>query len=638
MYSSGQARLANRRRDIQGLRALAVLGVLAFHAGLPVSGGFIGVDVFFVISGYVITNMLRRESSDSGSIRIRSFFRRRFLRLTPALSLLIASTFLVSGFVMYPDEQWVTVQTGFGALFLVANLVIARNTGSYFDLPAETNPLLNTWSLSVEEQFYILFPLVILLGFVLTQRFSRLRSFNFYAVFLLGIVSFGFMLLGNGLISGFAAPTWLNFYSPVPRVWEFAVGSALAFGAHRFVRLSGSIAYTCVGTGLLSILASFFLLSGSTPWPSVWTLLPVVGTALVLFGGQGSLGESGTPLASGVAVRIGDWSYSLYLWHWPLIVFALALGYREPWMLTLVALFSVLPAIASYKYVEQPLRARGPRSDTRSRWTVALIIFSPIVATALLLSVLKPIAVYPGTVGVAYLNFVEQNSFPCVNDMGITSMDRCRQSVAGLAPEIVLVGDSHAEHLFPGLLTEFPDINVQYIYLPGWPYGQQSDYSGVMSQIAQTPSVRTVMLGSRWVPEIVQYEGYLSELVTELTDSGKVVVLNNDNPFFAFHSRECKYERPLLSDNGCTEDSADFIELQTVVNPFLQQLTNDNPRALIADTAQGFCDESICSMVIDGQLLISDYGHLNVDGSTYVVAHLKGTNGDFVAAIEGTTE
>ena len=112
-----------------------------------------------------------------------------------------------------------------------------------------------------------------------------------------------------------------------------------------------------------------------------------------------------------------------------------------------------------------------------------------------------------------------------------------------------------------------------------------------MSRIAQTPSVRTVMLVSRWVPEIVQYEGYLSELVTELTDSGKVVVLNNDNP-----------------------------------------------HALIADTAQGFCDESICSMVIDVQLLISDYGHLNVDGSTYIITRFKGTNSDFAAAIEGTTE
>lgn len=268
MLTTEQSKFGVRRRDIQGLRALAVVGVIAFHAGLPVSGGFIGVDVFFVISGYVITNMLRREWSNTGSIRLRSFFRRRFLRLTPALALLIAVTFLISGFVLYADQQWIALQTGFGALFLVANLVIARNTGGYFDSSAEMNPLLNTWSLSVEEQFYILFPVVILFGFLVTRRFARLSSFNLFAVFLLGLVSFASMLLSTGLIAGLAVPSWLNFYSPIPRVWEFAVGSALAFGVHRFVRLPLFLAYALVSCGLLSILISFFAFNEVTPWPS----------------------------------------------------------------------------------------------------------------------------------------------------------------------------------------------------------------------------------------------------------------------------------------------------------------------------------------------------------------------------------
>jgi len=128
MDSSPQTELPNIRRDIQGLRALAVLGVIAFHAGLPVSGGFAGVDVFFVISGYVITNMLRREWDNTGSNRIRSFLQRRFHRLTPAFALLIAFTFLISGFVLYANQKRIAMQTGFGALFLVVNLVIARNT------------------------------------------------------------------------------------------------------------------------------------------------------------------------------------------------------------------------------------------------------------------------------------------------------------------------------------------------------------------------------------------------------------------------------------------------------------------------------------------------------------------------------
>ena len=638
MDSSHQTELPNRRRDIQGLRALAVLGVIAFHAGLPVSGGFAGVDVFFVISGYVITNMLRREWDNTGSIRIRSFFRRRFLRLTPALALLIAFTFLISGFVLYADQQWIAMQTGFGALFLVANLVIARNTGGYFDSPAEMNPLLNTWSLSVEEQFYILFPVVILLGFLVSRRFPRLRSFNLFAVFLLGFVSFASMMLSTGLVAGLAVPSWLNFYSPIPRVWEFAVGSALAFGAHRFIRIPQFFAYALVSCGLLSILVSFFAFNEVTPWPSIWTLLPTMGATLVLLGGQGSLGNHGTPLSAGAAVRIGDWSYSLYLWHWPLIVFAIALGFREPWMLALVALFSFLPAIFSYKFVEQPLRARGPRKSTRSRWIIAVIVLSPFFIAGLLFTALRPTVEYPGAVGIGYLNFIERNSFPCEGDLAGSSVARCRQSIAGLPPEVVVVGDSHAEHLFPGLLTEFPDVNIQYIFMPGWPYGSPDEYSKVMDQIAQSPNVRTIVLGSRWKPEIVGAEDYLTTLISDFTTTGKLVVINNDNPFFTHHARECKYERPVFSDNGCTEGSAEFLSLESVVEPVLRNLALMNSKVILVDTAQDFCDDETCSMVIDGQLLIADYGHLNVNGSTYVIARLKNTNIDFAVAIEGTVE
>lgn len=364
----------------------------------------------------------------------------------------------------------------------------------------------------------------------------------------------------------------------------------------------------------------------------------MLGAALVLIGGQGSLGEHGTPLSSGAAVRIGDWSYSLYLWHWPLIVFAIALGFREPWMLTLVALFSFLPAIASYKFIEQPLRARGPRISTRSRWSITVIVLSPFIIAGLLFTVLKPTVEYPGAVGITYLNFIDQNSFPCEGDLARNSVARCRQSIAGLPPEVVVVGDSHAEHLFPGLLTKFPDVNIQYIFMPGWPYGSPDEYSDVMAQIAHSPNVRTIVLGARWKPEIVGSANYLTTLITEFTTVGKIVVINNDNPFFAHHARECKYERPIFSDKGCTEKASEFLALKSVVEPVLEDLSQIDSKVLLVDTAKGFCDDDTCSMVIDGQLLISDYGHLNVNGSTHVIERLKDTNGDFAAAIEGTVE
>ena len=153
---------AARRRDIQGLRAIAVLVVVAFHAGLPMPGGFVGVDVFFVISGYVIATMLQREWQATGRVDFVRFYVRRFKRLTPALALTVLVTMLVSAFVLSPlGSQQAAGQTALGALFLSANAVIATITGGYFDAPAEGNPLLNMWSLSVEEQFYLIFPLLL---------------------------------------------------------------------------------------------------------------------------------------------------------------------------------------------------------------------------------------------------------------------------------------------------------------------------------------------------------------------------------------------------------------------------------------------------------------------------------------------
>lgn len=149
---------------IQGLRALAVLLVIAFHAGTPLLGGFIGVDVFFVISGFVITRLLIRELEGNGRLNLARFYRNRFWRLVPAISVVVAVVVMVSTLITSPlDTQQITARTGLGALSLSANFVIDATTGSYFDAPASMNPLLNTWSLSVEEQFYLVFPAIVFL-------------------------------------------------------------------------------------------------------------------------------------------------------------------------------------------------------------------------------------------------------------------------------------------------------------------------------------------------------------------------------------------------------------------------------------------------------------------------------------------
>ena len=223
---SGPPHSGNRRRDIQGLRAVAVLLVVAFHARLPLPGGFVGVDVFFVISGFVITAMLQREWLAHGRIRFREFYVRRFKRLTPALALMVTVTVIASALLLSPlGAQQTTAQTAIGAMLLVANVVIARTTGGYFDAPAEANPLLNTWSLSVEEQFYLAFPFVLVLGWFLWRRSARARFAPLLIVAAVTLVSFA---LSVADARGYDLPlpmSSVGFYGPLTRAWEFGAGS-----------------------------------------------------------------------------------------------------------------------------------------------------------------------------------------------------------------------------------------------------------------------------------------------------------------------------------------------------------------------------------------------------------------------------
>ena len=235
-----------RRRDIQGLRALAVLTVVAFHAGLPLPGGFVGVDVFFVISGFVITGMLRREWETTGRIRFGAFYIRRFKRLTPALALVVGVTAVMSSLILSPSgPQQEAAETAIGAMLLVANWVIAGATGGYFDAPAEANPLLHTWTLAVEEQFYLVFPAVLAAGWMLAARNDRFKQVCFVVVGLIAFASFVLADVGHVL----ANSSWLlGFYSPATRAWEFALGALLALAATRVTIRSRNLA---LGLGLL---------------------------------------------------------------------------------------------------------------------------------------------------------------------------------------------------------------------------------------------------------------------------------------------------------------------------------------------------------------------------------------------------
>jgi peptidoglycan/LPS O-acetylase OafA/YrhL len=347
------------RQDIQGLRALAVLAVVSFHAGLPLPGGFVGVDMFFVISGFVIVNMLMREFASKGKLSLRNFYSRRFFRLTPPLASMLTATMLLSIIFESPfGPQLTTMKTAASSMLLSANVFIAGQMG-YFDPRSDLNPLLHTWSLSVEEQIYLVMPLLIVLVW---KRFdwkvSRRPSFIIFGAIM--VMSFGISVLSTYSEKFSQVPERLGpnfaFYSPITRVWEFLVGALLAqalFG-RTISQKRGMHLLGLIGFGLVFL--SVFVIDGQSDFPGLIVLVPVVGTLVLICIGTVSNTVYSRWLSNRILTYIGDRSYSMYLWHWPFVVLSGAIFPNYANGAFVATLVSFVPAYYSYKFLESPSR------------------------------------------------------------------------------------------------------------------------------------------------------------------------------------------------------------------------------------------------------------------------------------------
>lgn len=361
--SAGDLRRHTPRLDIQGLRALAVIAVVAFHAGLPLPGGFVGVDIFFVISGYVITGMLMREWAQQGTIRMRNFYERRIKRLLPALFLVVLVTLLLSFLFGSPfdGQQRTTALTAIGAMTMTANAVIFLQSGEYFAVPPTNNPLLNTWSLSVEEQFYLVFPILFLGLLTLRSRVPVLAQRLHVLALGIGILALGSLslslLMGYDRISfRFTDPDWFAFYASPTRAWEFAAGTlAYLVTKKASTSIPHSLQTLVFWTGMLGIFCSLFIINEYLVFPGWIALLPVLATSAVLVTGDQRIpGKS--ILTNKAMVSLGDVSYSWYLWHWPLIAFAVLLFPAVSFAPGIAAVLSLLFAFLTFRYIENPLR------------------------------------------------------------------------------------------------------------------------------------------------------------------------------------------------------------------------------------------------------------------------------------------
>ncbi len=371
---------SERRGDIEGLRAVAVLLVLVFHASLGFPGGFVGVDVFFVISGFLITGLLLREREATGTISLQDFYARRVRRLLPAAALVLLVT-LAASVVLLPPLllPGIAGDTAAAALY-VSNMGFAVQATDYFAAGQAPSPILHFWSLGVEEQFYLFWPAIMLLIARGALRPARRVGL---AIVVIAVASFGFAFW----LTSVAEP-WA-FFSLPSRAWELGLGGILAVAGSRLARIPGSIAVAAGWLGLAMIVLAGVLFSDSTPFPGTAALLPTVGAALVIVAGARAtrLGP-GRILGTALPRYIGRISYSLYLWHWPVLVIpAIVLGATLPLeeRLLLVAL-SIALAAATQRFVEDPFR-RGRIVGTLPRRNLAMAGALTLVVAMVSLSV-----------------------------------------------------------------------------------------------------------------------------------------------------------------------------------------------------------------------------------------------------------
>ncbi|WP_181036503.1 acyltransferase family protein [Arthrobacter sp. B1805] len=479
------------RPDIQGLRGLAVISVLLYHLDVPfVPGGFVGVDVFFVISGFLITGLLLKQLATAGRISLVEFYARRARRLLPAATLVLVATAALTA-VFLPITRWASIGWDIIASALyVQNWRLAGDSVDYLDGDVGPGPLQHFWSLGVEEQFYLVWPLLLIAaGWLATRRKRRSGPIAAADPSRLLLIGLGLVLLPSLAWSVYFTGTEPEpaYFSSTTRFWQLALGAILAVIPARLERLPSRAAAIMGWTGMAGIIGSVVLIDGSLPYPGAAALVPTISSALVIASctGRAPLGPAHV-LDTRPMTFVGDISYSLYLWHWPLIVLATAvLGTLHGTAVILVAGLSVGVAFLTYRYVERPVnRWRALTvAPVRALCAGAVLVLAGAITGGMLVNTVRvevdraedgmrqagdvrngamTLPGDPRSSGVRpqetaeYITpmpIVAGEDFPTCDSTRIsqTHITSCQYGDTASERHVVLVGDSHAKQWIPAL-------------------------------------------------------------------------------------------------------------------------------------------------------------------------------------------
>jgi len=644
---------AEFRPDIEGLRGIAILLVLLFHAGLPwTPGGFVGVDVFFVISGFLITGKLWRESQQPGGLNITRFYAWRIRRLLPAALVAIAAITVFGLLLAAPLNRSELAADGAASALSIANM---RFIGSvdYFAATTSPSPFLHFWSLSVEEQFYLVWPALIVL---LTWRGGSSRRL--------------IVALLIGVVASIALSIWLTDTSPArafyllpTRVWQLGVGGLLALiGVAGTSRRAGAVAWA----GLAAVAVAGVALTAEMPYPGLAALLPTAGAAALLYGGAAPSGP--VRLLAAAPLRfLGKISYSLYLWHWPLLVLPLMFLERALTGVEVVASVAVAIGVSwlSWRFVEQPFRY-GDRSRRATSWSAIRVGVAGILSVALFTQGLaaalpsSAVAVQPTpspsgspvasdgpitlpadlTPSLASARDDEERlrGDGCLAFERVTTPPNCVYGVKGSAITIALVGDSHASHWFPAIeaialergwrLLTFVKVSCSFTTLVQRNLALKREYrectafnEATVARLNQIKPALTIIVNRRTFRPIEENitsalaGAALGEMVARIPGATAILV---DTPDPGRDVPACLSKHP--SDiRAClfTQDDADNREIGVA-----ERVAADVSGATLIDLTASICTEWPCSPISGSVLIYRDEDHMTETFSRSLAAPL----------------
>lgn len=624
---------------LDGLRAVAVVFVMVFHTELDLlPGGFIGVDIFFVLSGFLITNQLSR-AIEGGQFKFRDFYLRRIRRLVPAYAAVSIVTLIGGYFLLLPKDFVYHVKLTGLAFLSVGNFYIENTSGGYFAAESAEIPLLHTWSLSVEEQFYLVWPALLLLLF-------RVRDFR-VRLCLLGFGFCGFVWWSQ----------WQAVYQPsaayylLPaRFAELMVGSLLSLAISRLPVLNKVLAGGLQLLGLGVLVAAAFMFGADTVFPGLNALLISVATALVIYAGL-TPGVVSSCLSARPMVLVGQLSYSLYLWHWPVFAYWRYVEGELSEVDVAVAVFlSSLLATLSWQYVEKPFRYRWRRSFGPSFGYLYVLPFAIIL--------LAFIVIDAGD-GLPQRFGERQAIIEAIESRPPNYQQRCEPRSLSGCTNVLLIGDSHAQHFGPFVRELAKPADGVFLTTEGSGFcppvhglvpvelkdgGQTKKVNtacGIKNArlLADVSGYEYVVLASYWaLPQMRSGNGFYAETaesllsleasmmvlrdglfstVQEIVDQGVTPVIIKDAPTITKTVLKCGYKRALYTrfDQSCLISRSAAMEQRRLTGPMFEELAAAFPDLRFIDPLPLLCDDDYCDVLIDEVPVYRDRNHLNATGS-----------------------